>query len=77
MSEKVFLWCPECEEAGVEVYLWERPGPDRGAVLATFPHGTEAVARGWSFSPEEERHYCLAEVDGRGGYVPQSLVKKA
>jgi hypothetical protein len=75
-GKEVLLWCPDCAEAGMDIYLWERPGPDRGRVLAAFGHGTRARAIGKEFSREEGRHYHLVEAGGRRGFVPPTLVKE-
>lgn len=75
-GKEVLLWCPDCAEAGIDIYLWERPGPDRGKAVAAFPHGTQARATGRVFSQEERRHYYFVQVGGAEGFVPPTLVKE-
>jgi len=74
--EFIRLYCPECAEENMSIYLWSKPGglADGAQTIAAFPHGELCMLLGKRGG--YTRVSCLGS-DGKAviGWLATSLVK--
>lgn len=66
-----FLTCPDCEDVGMEINLWD--SPSRGRATGSLPHGTRITIEERRFYEPESRYYYLVRGSERG-WVPEDFI---